>query len=259
MDYQIKTFKVAPNSLDEKNRTLKAVISTSEIDSDNEIVVQKGIKIEGDSVPLLWAHNMFSNDIAIGSVSNFEKTEEDTTATIKFAKSTQRANEVFDSFKEGVINSFSIGFRVIADSVKNGITYLDEILLKEVSAVNIPANRGAVAKNEQIGYIKSMEDIKSVLDEQGKQLKEIAESQEKILKLINDGKSDDDVKKSDDESDASDEKDTSAEVGDESSSDDSGDSDDNSTNDSGDSNDSDSDSDSVEKIYSKLSANQKST
>ena len=126
--------------------TIEAVISTSEIDRDNEVVRQKGIKTDKfmDNPIVLRNHN--SQDYPLGKILAINSDDDKTTATIQFSKAHDDGLKVYNLYKEKTLTSFSIGFKTINAVNKDGYKELTDIELLEVSSVNLPANPSARAK-----------------------------------------------------------------------------------------------------------------
>ncbi len=153
-------FRTKADSLNEKDRTLEATISTDAIDRDGEVILpsafEKRIGSFKSNPVLLWNHNPF--EPPIGKAESIEIGEKGMDAVFRFfpeGKNPQ-ADVIFEGFKAEILTSFSIGFRVFdmdpgkpADPEKGTKatppTVTDAELL-EVSAVTIPANTEAIAK-----------------------------------------------------------------------------------------------------------------
>ena len=137
-------------TLDTENRTVEAVISTDELDRDNEVVVQKGIKYENYlKNPTVLAEHIPAILTQIGEVVSIRQLAKQTTAKIKFAAEgvSETADAVWRMVEAGLTKALSIGYRVLkASPLPDGARSLDEIELLEVSFVPIPANQSALVK-----------------------------------------------------------------------------------------------------------------
>lgn len=120
-----------------------AIASTAVQDRHGEIVTVEGWDLKNfkkDPV-LLWAHDHY--EPAIGVAKNIKIDGEGKKARLVFEpvfhEATDRAKAIKTLFEQGVLNSFSVGFRPLE---MDGATYLTQELL-EISAVNVPANPDA--------------------------------------------------------------------------------------------------------------------
>ena len=139
---QYKFAKVA-KTINEDDRTVVACISDDSVDRDNEIVNQNGIKTENFQSNPLVLFNHDHDQIPIGTVTDLKTDDGKTYATIKFATSdaNPKAEQIFQSVKQGILNNLSIGFNTIESHTNNeGVKVLDEIDLVEISVVNAGAN-----------------------------------------------------------------------------------------------------------------------
>lgn len=88
--------------------------------------------------PLLMAHS-----VPIGTVSLKDSTK-GLTASGKLSLGVQAAKDAYTLLKDGAIQGLSIGFQTVEDEVKDGIRYLTEIKLFEISLCAVPANQQAL-------------------------------------------------------------------------------------------------------------------
>jgi len=126
--------------------TINAVISTSDIDRDNEVVRQAGIKTDKfmDNPIVLRQHDRDS--LPIGKVLDIKSDDNQSVATIQFSKANPEGAKIYQMYKEGTLTSWSIGFKPLDAINRDGYKELTDIELLEISSVNIPANAGARAK-----------------------------------------------------------------------------------------------------------------
>lgn len=153
--------KIETNS---DERTVTAIISTSAVDRDKEVVVARGIDFEQylKNPVVLWAHNSW--DTPIGKAMWLKRTGKKIIAKIKFAD-TDKAEEVYQLYKGGFLSAFSIGFiptkrkQPEPDDIKKNPDWADARMiiekseLLEFSAVPVPANPEALVtavKNKDI-------------------------------------------------------------------------------------------------------------
>lgn len=127
-----------------ETRTLTAYASTRDLDRDGEVILPEAWRQSVQqfaSVPLLWAHDY--RVPPIGKAQEFFIDERGLRFTAQFA-ATEFAEEIWSLYKDGFLNSFSVGFQPKRweDGNEPGQperTFLEAELL-EVSAVPVPAN-----------------------------------------------------------------------------------------------------------------------
>jgi HK97 family phage prohead protease len=165
MDQIRKVFSSEIKSIDEKEMTLTASISTDARDRMNESLDPDGVDLTNyrKNPVVLWAHDYSSPPI--GKALWVKKDGKSVISKVKFA-STAFAQEIFQLYKEGILRAFSVGF--IPKQTEDGDgdkkprrTYKKWELL-EYSAVPVPANPEALTLAIQRGLIKS-ESIKSLI------------------------------------------------------------------------------------------------
>jgi len=151
-----KQYIAAKADIDDNERTVTAVVSTGGVDRDNEVLLPKGALLDNykKNPVVLWAHNSW--ETPIGKNLWIKRKGNDIIAKTKFAE-TEKANEVYELFKGGFLNAFSIGFMPIKghrpepDDIKKRpdlaeATYIyDKWELLEYSVVPVPANAEALA------------------------------------------------------------------------------------------------------------------
>jgi HK97 family phage prohead protease len=100
---------------------------------------QRGSVEPVENVIVLWGHDRAE---VIGRITRSEDTERgfEITATIS---RTPRGDEVMTLVRDGVIKSFSIGFRPVAERDDDGVTVRERVTLHEVSLVPFPAYESA--------------------------------------------------------------------------------------------------------------------
>lgn len=154
---------------------LEAIISTDDIDRHGEIVDINGIDIKNyeKNPVVMWAHDYSLPPI--GKTLSLTKEKIGKKMVLKtvmeFATGvSDLAREVYNLYKGGFMNAFSIGFIPLDEE---GNTYTKSELL-EYSAVPIPANPNALllakAKGIDIDnldcYIKGMKNIQNILEKE---------------------------------------------------------------------------------------------
>ena len=155
-DQLFKLFNIVIKESDDKERIITAIGSKQVIDRDRDIVDIKGVetkKYKANPV-VLWSHNYF--DLPIGKAVGKKVwiDGDELKFKIQFAPEeiSPKAGFIYNLYKEGYLNSFSIGF--IPDYSE--MEYVEETkklpahrLIKksellEISCVNVPANSAAV-------------------------------------------------------------------------------------------------------------------
>lgn len=142
-------------SVDDAKRSVDFIASTDAIDSYDEVVEQDWILDRYRANPVvLFGHN--SRELPIGKSTRCEVVTENgrrqLECTIQFlsAKANPRAEEVWQSIKEGALRAVSVGFKPndARFEKRNGVEVfvLSKNELHEISVVPIPANPEAVAK-----------------------------------------------------------------------------------------------------------------
>lgn len=124
-------------------KTKMAVASTSREDRMGEVVLQEGwdLKAYLKNPLLLWMHDKL--EPPIGKTKNIRVEGAGKRAKLVFEplfhEVTEKAKAIKTLYEQGVLNSFSVGFRPID---YEGNTYITQELL-EISAVTVPANADA--------------------------------------------------------------------------------------------------------------------
>lgn len=152
-------------SIDEKEMTLTAFVSTAARDRYDEVLDPKGVDITNynKNPVVLWAHKY---DIPpIGKALWTKRNDIGVLSKVQFAK-TPFATEIFNLYKDGFMKAFSVGFIPISTEDGDGVktpkrTYKKWEML-EFSAVPVPANPEALALAIQKGYVS--EETKKAFD-----------------------------------------------------------------------------------------------
>ena len=153
--------------VDEKERTVKAVITTDRVDSDMEVVVTSGLNFDRlrKNPVVLFNHNAGAPPIGKSLWQKVKKHE--VLALTRFAE-TDFAEEIFQLFKGGFLRAWSIGMDPGTVKVRNveeadvrkrkdhagARRFLDEADVVEYSAVTVPANEDALNRAFDKGMIK---------------------------------------------------------------------------------------------------------
>lgn len=135
-------------SSDSEQRIITAIANSGVLDRTNEIVRISGITYDPKNLPvLLWQHK---HDKPLGKILSLKKTDQGLEMVAQIAKYDteselkQLTDSIWESVKQGVIKSCSIGFRPLNyDKDSSGAMIWTESELLEVSLVSVPAERGA--------------------------------------------------------------------------------------------------------------------
>jgi len=165
-----------PKTWDAENRSVSAIIATETPvqrtdyirGAYSEILLNSGMKVDGDRVPLQDSHNRWDTKDTIGSVRDFQVGKKNISGTVFFSDAEEAQGPAL-KVSEGHLNSFSVGY--IIEKAKfieekktaeiRGKQYAGPALvatkwrLKEVSLVAVPADPNAKARNEEIEIIEA--------------------------------------------------------------------------------------------------------
>lgn len=172
--------------INEEERSVIAIISTDSVDRDSEVLVPKGMDAENfrKNPVVPWSHN--AGMPPIGKALWVKRGVKRITAKVKFA-TTERAEEVWQLFKGGFLNAFSVGFRPLdgrrptPDDIKANTALADARFmftkweLLEFSPVTVPANAEALALAIKSKSITISDDLKESLHVE--EVKEIEEEE----------------------------------------------------------------------------------
>jgi HK97 family phage prohead protease len=126
-----------------ENREIIGVASTEDEDRDGEVIKQSGLntKIFIETNPILLAnHDGVDIRSVLGKITEIWLKGNKTMFKAKFSKVNELAVQAYEMVKEGILNTFSIGF-MAKEYDKNTITKSE---LLEISLVPIPANPNAI-------------------------------------------------------------------------------------------------------------------
>jgi HK97 family phage prohead protease len=166
MSIKKQVFVSEIKSIDEKEFTLTAAISTNAVDRMGEVLDPKGLDMKNyqKNPVVLWAHDY--SQPPIGKAMWVRRDGDTVVSKVKFAN-TPFAQEIFELYKGGFMKAFSVGFvpkdYVEGDGKKTPRTTYTKWELLEYSAVPVPANPEAVALAMQKGILKT-EAIKKSLE-----------------------------------------------------------------------------------------------
>lgn len=109
---------------------------------------------KGGKVPILWQHNS-REPIGMGTLTD---SKEGLLIHGKLSLKVARAQEAYTLLQDEILKGLSIGYEVVQEKMANGVRYLKEIKLFEVSLVTFPMNEMALVTG-----VKSAEEIDELL------------------------------------------------------------------------------------------------
>jgi len=154
----------AAGSVDETQHSINFVISTDEVDRDNEIVtvaaIAKAVKGSFAKNPVALAgheHRLENGKPpAVGSwdVSTFKAFKNHSEMRLFFAVDTELGLEYWKLYSKGHMRAVSIGFRMekwkdVQDAQHGRIRIVTQLELLEISPVAVGANASALSKSKQ--------------------------------------------------------------------------------------------------------------
>lgn len=172
----------------DNGRLQVSIASTSNPDRDDEIIVQSGWILDNfiKNPVLLWSHNPYIPPI--GKVVDITVRENKLQFIPEFDLDDDFAKLIFDKYKKGILNTFSVGFMPIE---KNANVFT-KVELLEISTVTIPANPDASVMRElEEIYVKANkkgfsidEESKNIIEKFYKNKKEIKNDSEEVLAML---------------------------------------------------------------------------
>jgi HK97 family phage prohead protease len=166
-----KSFKFELKEADAETGTFTgyAATFTDKPDAYGDVIekgaFKKTLKEMGKRVKVLWNHDPKE---VIGKPLEITEDEKGLLVHGKLSLGVQRAREVFELMKDGVINEMSIGYETITEKReewgKQGVRILKEVKLWDVSPVTFAANPDA--------GILSVKNLETKLDELEQEIKE---------------------------------------------------------------------------------------
>lgn len=186
---------ISIKAVDEDKHTLQAVFSNDKQDRHGDVVLQNwDLKSFKKNPVILNSHNYYDATEVIGKATKIKVVDNQLEGEIEFAVGANpRADVIFELYKGGFLNAFSVGFIPLEFSAKGEIIKSE---LLEVSAVSIPANTYALAKAKGINVSKLYEDNQTNGDDGGEETgddDEGEESDEETITETGDGSETDGV------------------------------------------------------------------
>lgn len=185
----IYNYKAENVEVNDKDRVIIHYISTPDIDWEGDIVNPKGMNSQNYEKHRVILYN-HRNDKPIGSNQWLKIKDEGILAASYFSKKSAFAEEIYQMHKEGVLNTWSIGWRpamINGDIVKGsleydndkGLRYINNWELVEYSSAPLAMNPNALDVVKSFG-IKSLE-----LQEEIKLMDKEKRVEERLEKLQN--------------------------------------------------------------------------
>ncbi|WP_249549120.1 HK97 family phage prohead protease [Anaplasma phagocytophilum] len=115
------------------------------VDNQKDIIAPGAFteSLKRRKVALLWQHNTVD---PIGKIMRLTENSFGLMTTAQLNLELQKARDVYSMIRKGIINSLSIGYRVVTSRKDklSGIRIITKIDLWEISLVTFPANRHAL-------------------------------------------------------------------------------------------------------------------
>ena len=173
MQFKQLNFDATRLKFDRAGRTFSGYASVfNEVDAYNDSIVpgayRKTLVDRQRPVRMRWNHY----GPVIGKWTTIQEDEVGLWVEGELTKGHSVAEDVYASMLHGAVDGMSIGYRVMDSEKQNGINYLKEIELVEISVVEEPADLGAKVgevkhHRELIGEIDTLKDAEHFLRESG--------------------------------------------------------------------------------------------
>lgn len=141
--------KKLKGTLKVNKKEIIGIASTEDTDRHGEVVKQDGWDLKNflNNPAFMLSHNY--EDFPIGKVEDIRVEDNKLKFKAVFTEATQKAKEAYQLVKEGVLNSFSVGFIPKEFDEKNR-DIITKAELLEISLVAIPANPNAIVVAKSI-------------------------------------------------------------------------------------------------------------
>jgi HK97 family phage prohead protease len=157
-------FKLQVKSLDEQGRFSGLASVYNVVDLGSDVVVpgafQKTLQDRGGEIPILFAHDS-RQPVGLGKLS-------DTAAGLaiegQLVLDVGKAKEAYSLLKAKVLRGLSIGYDTVKSDMKDGVRYLRELKLFEVSLVVMPMNQLAVVSAVKTGQHNVSAEVEDFLE-----------------------------------------------------------------------------------------------
>ena len=155
--------KAEKKEINEEEGTLVGIASKAIIDRDNELILNDAWKLDNfrKNPVLMLAHQY--NELPVGKCLWIKSSQDGLRFKAKFAN-TARGKEVYELYKSGIMNCFSVGFKANpggfvdnpTDVRYKGVKRLyKDVELLEISCVPIPANNQSLCEYVKSGKIQT--------------------------------------------------------------------------------------------------------
>ena len=136
--------KFEVKSLDEQGRFSGLASVYGNVDQGGDVVTagafSRTLAAKGNEIPILYQHNL-KEPIGLGRLTD---TASGLQIDGQLVLEVSRAKEAYALMKAKVLKGLSIGYDSVKSDVKDGIRYLRELKLHEVSVVTLPMNELAM-------------------------------------------------------------------------------------------------------------------
>lgn len=162
--YKLSKFEMKKS--DDEKATISGIFSTADKDRHGDIVKQSfDLKFFKSNPVILDSHNYHEATAVIGKATKIGVKNGELTGQIEFAvNENPKAKVVYDLYKGGFLNAFSIGFMPKSFTDEG---HIEKSELLEISAVSVPANAMALAKAKGINVEKLYEPITKDIKDEG--------------------------------------------------------------------------------------------
>ena len=163
-----KTLKLQIKSLDEAGKFSGLASVYGNVDLGGDVVVQgafqKTLADRGGEVPILFVHDI-RQPVGLGKLRD---TAQGLSIEGALVLDVPKAREAYSLLKAKVLRGLSIGYDTIKSDVQNGVRYLRELKLFEVSLVVMPMNERATitaVKNNRPELAEQIKQFQALLSE----------------------------------------------------------------------------------------------
>lgn len=184
-------FHIKTKAGEEKgNRYIAGYASTADVDRENEIITKEALRKAAEdllsNITVFYEHK--HTDLPIGRVVESKFVEDRGAIFIKVYIS-KTADEIWTLIREGILNHFSIGGKVISteevysEELGKKITRVTALELYEVSVVGLPANPRAIITSVSKAIFKALQkskEIGGVKEMAEKEIKKDVKKEEKV-------------------------------------------------------------------------------
>lgn len=137
----LKAFPLEIKSAEADGSIVAYASTFGNVDLDGDIVepgaFAKTIQESGGTVPMLWQHDPWE---PIGVTTSLEEDEHGLLMGASLNLDTQRGREAHSLLKQGAMRGLSIGYSTVKHAWQGPVRRLQELKLREISAVTFPAN-----------------------------------------------------------------------------------------------------------------------